>query len=385
MVQPSRKYRKFKEGADVCAPPSGVSEDLNALQDEWIDSGEEEEEEEGERDHADDNEEDVAREMQKDIKTTMKATKAGQHANFSIDPSGKEAEPEQCFPWHAKLLILLLAGTSFLLLTLSMPSFNSIEPVPPAPPPAPPSPAPPPWEKFWMRPQPPPWPLPPAPPPRPLNSRQVVKDLNSRFAHAKPSNTLSEAGVMLHTFDAPDAARQDLWNPCPKDWWCGKYADRLSASVVTPRIRSYFWAAMGETSITKAMGGFVLDSRSLQPANSSVLCSWGADAGTLGMLCDPLGVAPDRSCIPGCRSGFQCGTQANLGDYCWWPPHQLKSMLELHEARPRTDDHGCNQWDCKYVQGDRCVLSRKILLLQDCFIRAFTHPHLDSHRAVTTN
>jgi hypothetical protein len=164
-----------------------------------------------------------------------------------------------------------------------------------------------------------------------------------------------------------------LWNPCPKDWWCGKYADRLSASMVTPRIRSYFWAAMGETSITKAMGGFVLDSRSLQPANSSVLCSWGADAGTLGMLCEPSGVAPDHSCIPGCRSGFQCGTQANLGDYCWWPPHQLKNMLELHEARPRTDDHGCNQWDCKYVLTEACMRSRKILHLHGSLFLALSH------------
>lgn len=182
-----------------------------------------------------------------------------------------------------------------------------------------------------------------------MSVNDIVADLNARFATGVPSNVLTEAGVLLHTFDAMDSGRDDVWRVC-SDGWCETYSDRTSASLVNKHLRSFFWGVdperRDEAAISDAMGGFVLDSRALEPATSSMLCAWSTDAGTMGMLCDPLGGSDD--CIPGCRQSFQCGTRPNMGNYCWWPPGQFEQMISAHEASPRTHSHECFQYDCNY-------------------------------------
>ena len=36
------------------------------------------------------------------------------------------------------------------------------------------------------------------------------------------------------------------------------------------------------------------------------------------------------------------------GDYCWWPPHQISSMVAEHMRRDPSEAHGCHQADCNY-------------------------------------
>ena len=354
----SQKYKEFKDTQEEAVASASGTELQNALEDEWIDSDKDDDEEDEE--DTTKNDEEAQTDAVSGIALSdaeQKQVTSDQHRmedQQMMDDQDYSIGHKPPSAFKGILLLILLAGSAAVFMAAALSPSLMLTPSPPSPPPLMPSPSPPPWERFWMHPQPPPSPSPPPPPPGPLNSRQVVRTLNKRFKNSKPSNVLADAGVLLHTFDAPDASgreggRKDVWNPCPSDMWCGRYADRMSASVVTPRIRSFFWAAMGETSITKAMGGFVLDSQALEPANSSIFCGWGADAGTMGMLCEPMGLAPDRSCIPGCRSGFECGSSNQLGSYCWWPPHKLKQLLELHEAQPRKTDHSCHQFDCKCV------------------------------------
>lgn len=175
---------------------------------------------------------------------------------------------------------------------------------------------------------------------------ELIAELNTRYEHGRASDDVRELGVLLHTFDAMDIGREDVWRPCPEDAWCQRYSDRLSASVVNRRLPSFFWAAEKESTMRQAMSGFVLDAGSMQPVNKSVFCSWGADAGTMGMLCEPLGRSDD--CIPGCRPNYECGHMEYESDYCWWPPHKMGRMVALHMARDRSDAHGCMQRDCNY-------------------------------------
>ena len=152
----------------------------------------------------------------------------------------------------------------------------------------------------------------------------------------------------MHTFDAPDNGNPSVWDGCPEEAWCYPYSDRLSASVVNRQIPSFFWGAEQHSRYHEAMGGFVLDPGALMPSNRTINCAWGSDAGTMGMLCEPLGRSEDGSCIPGCRSSFQCGTRPNMGGYCWHPPNQIDRMLAEHMARDRDAAGGCYQADCDY-------------------------------------
>ena len=119
-------------------------------------------------------------------------------------------------------------------------------------------------------------------------------------------------------------------------------------SLVNRQLPSFFWAAEQNSRYQEAMGGFVLDPGSLMPASRVINCAWGADAGTMGMLCDPLGRHTNGSCIPGCRTGYQCDTMQYQSDYCWRPPEELDQMLASHMARTHGNAHNCRQADCNY-------------------------------------
>ena len=97
-----------------------------------------------------------------------------------------------------------------------------------------------------------------------------------------------------------------------------------------PQVRSLL-GAMGETSITKA-GWLRFGLQALEPANSSIcvgvpmLEPWACCASPWAWR-RPL----MYSWLP---LSFECGSSNQLGSYCWWPPHKLKQLLELHEAQP---------------------------------------------------
>ena len=294
---------------------------------------------------------DVSDRMANRMLTTAHATHEAAATQELHDP---KEEPPSCRPWIFGGVIGFCVILMLVLVKQVSSSSQSLQPSsmhPPAPPmrPTPLSPS---LERFWVYPSPPPSPSPPPPPPSPpppLSVAERVADINTRFVNGQASNDLREIGVMLHTFDALDSGRDDVWRPCEEGSWCYQYSDRVSASVVNRRIPSFFWGVEIDSTgrlpdFQQAMGGFVLDPASLRPSNESVFCAWGADAGTMGLLC-PNGTS---TCIPGCRSGYQCGMMAYQSDYCWWPPHQISSMIAAHMARDPSAAHGCHQADCNY-------------------------------------
>ena len=138
--------------------------------------------------------------------------------------------------------------------------------------------------------------------------------------------------------------RDDLWNPCPEDLWCGHYGSsavaRASATIVNKFLPNYF---------DESMGGFVLSWEALQPLEESIRCAWSYDAGTMG--------GGD-----GCR-GDQCvGDPSGPLQYCWWNSTQLWEMLEHHYF---LHSSGTSLMNCGFTDEslgpDRCNYNEIIL------------------------
>ena len=144
----------------------------------------------------------------------------------------------------------------------------------------------------------------------------MVANLNHRFAHYRISDNITEAGVLLHTFDHVDrhGGRTDVW--MPGYWW------RFSCSLVNHKLPNFF---------DQAMGGFVVSSEALQPWTSSINCAYAFDAGTMSGN--------------GCP-GVPCEWQSRP-NYCFWPGSRIQGMLEQHIARHGSSS-GCGQDQCNY-------------------------------------
>lgn len=202
---------------------------------------------------------------------------------------------------------------------------------------------------------PPPLPVPPPPrppsplvPPPPLSPEpsmppgaSAVAVLNARWFNGFASNNLSEAGLLLHTFDKVDGddVRDDVWLPCSDTgYWCAGY-EVSSASLINHRLPHWFnedWA------------GVVLSPTALSPLSESIRCAFAYDAGTMG---DPSG-------CPGmeCDDGF-----ASLA-YCHWGSDQLGAMLQQHEELEGSgNDRPCGQSECDY---------NEVVLDADFWVRA---------------
>lgn len=177
---------------------------------------------------------------------------------------------------------------------------------------------------------PPPSPHTPAPSPAPLMppGASVVAALNARWANGFASNNLSQAGILLHTFDNVDGdnVRNNVWLPCSDTgYWCSGY-EVSSASLVNRRLPHWFnmdWA------------GVILSPTALSPLSDSIRCSFAYDAGTMG---DPSGCP-----------GMECDDDFASLSYCHWGSHQLGAMLQQHEELEGSgNDRPCGLDECDY-------------------------------------
>lgn len=237
----------------------------------------------------------------------------------------------------------------------------ALAPTPPAPPPRPPPP-----------------PTPPAlrhvrPPPAPTalaragaaahshpRKRHVVRELNGRFARGRPSDDVSEAGVLLRALDAltppeAEASHTTPWLPVASS----RATDRFSASLASRRLPYYFMGNAGE-----GVAGFVV---APAVANVSMMCSYADDAASINHMCFPPGAS--AQCLPGCLGANGQGPVATSEGWCvpkneWdyrCPHHaaQLGTMLALHESRARRDPRFRSCTCCSWPE---CALYNEVLL-----------------------
>ena len=205
----------------------------------------------------------------------------------------------------------------------------------------------------------------------------LVDILNARFLAGSPSDTLEEAGVVVHQFDGGGFNEWGVnvagganttwaaWMPCPSGQWCSKFGDRFSVSVVNARQPFLF---------SKTNGGIIIDSGTTRRGS---MCAWATDARSFrsARTCLAHGDAfrwGDRAqtfvrrqdCIPGCTNGVEgqkedwntvkrgqlspswCASGSE-DRWCPWRPHQLKLMMEQQERTVPNSD--CSQYNgCRY-------------------------------------
>ena len=149
----------------------------------------------------------------------------------------------------------------------------------------------------------------------------MVAALNARFADARPSNDLAEAGVLLRQFDTLDD-KNHPWLPCPKDGpdnWCFQFSDRWAVSVVSPRAKHLYYGTNGK-------GGLVL------APTAKLFCAYPEDGNSMAKVCHPLGGDGVR-CIPGCYPKGQWCPELHHAWSCSFPPTHLKEALQAQEGR----------------------------------------------------
>eukprot|EP00966_Prymnesium_polylepis_P137657 3181183-Prymnesium_polylepis.1 len=156
----------------------------------------------------------------------------------------------------------------------------------------------------------------------------TVSALNNQYRRGAPSNTLSEAGIVMRVFDEctdPD----EPWelSTKPPCW------DHLVVSVINANHPNVY---RGDGGGHRLVPGFVFaGSPALQ---RHLLCSYPRDAGTsqLKRLCEPLirggWTNGDKSCVPGCFKPT-CDP-ANQLYWCSWSPEHLQAMLRYQDAQP---------------------------------------------------
>lgn len=158
----------------------------------------------------------------------------------------------------------------------------------------------------------------------PIPTLQLIAHLNRRFVTGAPSNSLSEAGVLMHVLDGYENSDMP-WSFNPSN----PAGDRTSASVVSARHPDIY------EDLRRPIGhqrwpGFVLASA---PVQERLSCAYCGDIGTARQRCDHL----DPECRPGCTLPWCEGST----DWpkCTFPPWRLKEMLELFDSRMTPGHH----------------------------------------------
>lgn len=195
---------------------------------------------------------------------------------------------------------------------------------------------------------------PPPPPsrtlPRPRDEREgndLVEFLNGLFLFGRPSNELSDVGVIVHQFDAADDEDTPwlTYHERKEDdgEWATKFNDRRSLSVINKDM-PYLYNMKG------GAAGFIVD-----PATVHLWCAWAQDGLTMGHHCNPHGISPDGNCVPGCHGPKMRSGNSRLGEdgrpdwcdpanpvwakgksvewnflthFCPWRPENLRQALE---------------------------------------------------------
>jgi len=150
-----------------------------------------------------------------------------------------------------------------------------------------------------------------------------------RFASGSASNSLENAGVVIHSFDGTEGNSDgsEKWLPCLESW-CLKFSDRWSTSVINAHDSAP--TADGKINLFSQGGGFVLS------PSVELLCSYSHDGGTMTKWCSDDGSAVD-GCVPGCECPNDQETPCTIWcdelgrDYnCAFRPNQLDEMMNRY-------------------------------------------------------
>eukprot|EP00947_MAST-08B_sp_MAST-8B-sp1_P000935 g935.t1 len=197
-----------------------------------------------------------------------------------------------------------------------------------------------------------------------------VSNINKRFSAGKVSNSLADAGLLIHQFDTTDDSfpGTTMYKPCDLQagtcWFdvpgIGKFDDRVSCSITNaaaPKTRAGMPPAgtpnlppVGSVGLFNYdRGGVIID-----PAAANMTCSYQGDGGTMTRTADERGggcgcqdapetgtgkacIEPQINSTAGCNN--RCPTPAAPAGTAWldchqcaWDGDQLSNMMTAQNA-----------------------------------------------------
>ena len=152
-------------------------------------------------------------------------------------------------------------------------------------------------------------PSPPPPPPPPPDMNLVSSRVQHWWATGRPSNSISDAGVLVRVFDALTPPRGQPkgtlpWDPCQPHTWCEKFNAAWPSSIVSKHKPVLYGGMDGR-------GGFVL-----APTNR-IFCASPGDGNSMGHMGPSHGC--QRPCDPSGARAFDCS----------FPPEGLETCLRV--------------------------------------------------------
>jgi hypothetical protein len=153
--------------------------------------------------------------------------------------------------------------------------------------------------------------------PRDSRSRgDVAAEINERYANGRPSNVLSETGVLIHMFDhAEEWHEGQAWDMCNS---CGQTIDHFSCSIISARKPNLY------DNEGSSAGGFILSS------NTEILCAWSHDRGS--------GNQPNGGCPKSWTSGQLRDVLQECGSDCYWYNEVVVGHLYWDRSLPDAID-----------------------------------------------
>ena len=115
--------------------------------------------------------------------------------------------------------------------------------------------------------------------------------------------------MLIHSFNVWDGELDRPWLPCPPARWCGKYADRMPTTLLSPGHTRYF---------TSGAGGFVV-----RPRLARVRCSYARDGHS---TTKQRGCGTNEWCNPW-EVQHWSRNQGEAYASCAWRPNQLYEMM----------------------------------------------------------
>lgn len=165
---------------------------------------------------------------------------------------------------------------------------------------------------------------PPSPPPPPPRPRTPIERIDAWWRNGRPSNVLTEAGVLVRQLDELNRKGFVEWVPCPDSMWCGKFGKIWPSSIINRDFNQALYTGTPGARREEPSAGFVL----APPPANRFFCIFPSDGNSMGGIQDESAGHAEEShaCGESC-DGHRVMTKTAK---CSYPPEALGAALEAN-------------------------------------------------------
>lgn len=148
--------------------------------------------------------------------------------------------------------------------------------------------------------------------------------IDSWWRNGRPSNLVTEAGVLIRQVDELNRKGFVEWVPCPEDMWCGKFGKIWPSSIINRDYNKAMYTGTPGSRREEPAAGFVL----APPPVNRYFCIFPSDGNSMHGIQDKSTGNADVS--PAC--GETCSVHKVMSKIsrCSYPPEALAAALEAN-------------------------------------------------------